>query len=136
MSSPEDRQPEVRVDKWLQIARVFKSRSQATHACELGRVKVNGSVVKAHRRLQLEDRIEVQQKDWTRIVVVKELHDKPVPKAQAAQLYEDQSPPRPAADPLSRLMRIPAVKRDRGAGRPTKRERRQLDRWRDSSEPT
>ncbi len=120
----------VRLDKWLQVARMFKTRSQATHACNLGRVTVNGTVAKPHRALALDDRIEVVQGDWARILVVKELRDRPVPKADAAQLYEDLSPPRPPRDSLERLLRRPAVRREKGAGRPTKKERRDIDRLR------
>jgi len=120
----------VRLDKWLQIARVFKTRSQATRACNLNRVEVNGQTAKAHRNLALEDRVEVELKDWKRILVVKELHDKPLPKAEAPRLYEDLSPPKPKLDPLERLMRQAPVKRERGAGRPSKRERRKLDKIR------
>ena len=65
----------VRLDKWLQVARVFKTRSQATRACNLNRVRVNGMPAKAHRNLALEDRVEIELGDWTRILVVKELHD-------------------------------------------------------------
>lgn len=122
---------DVRLDKWLQVARLFKTRSKAQHACELGRVKVNGSQVKPHRHLAIGDKVEVEQGDWTRIVVVKELKDKPTPKAEAAELYEDQSPPRPAADPLQRLMRRPPALRDPGAGRPTKKDRREMERFLD-----
>ena len=120
----------VRLDKWLQIARVFKTRSQATRACNLNRVEVNGQSAKAHRNLQLEDRVEIELKDWKRILVVKELHDKPLPKAEAPRLYEDLSPPKPKLDPLERLMRQAPVQRERGAGRPSKRERRKLDKIR------
>lgn len=119
----------VRLDKWLQVARMFKTRSQATHACELGRVQVNGQPAKAHRHLALGDRVELAQGDWQRVLVVKELRDKPGPKAEAANLYEDLSPPRPAPDPLARLMRRPPVLRERGTGRPTKKERREMDRF-------
>lgn len=119
---------DVRLDKWLQVARVFKTRSQATHACTLGRVKVNGQPAKPHRHLALEDRVEVEQGDWTRVLVVKTLRDRPLPKADAASLYEDLSPPRPVLDPFARLLRRPPVRRDPGAGRPTKKERRELDR--------
>jgi ribosome-associated heat shock protein Hsp15 len=127
----------VRLDKWLQVARMFKTRTQATHACDLGRVRVNGQPAKPHRQLALGDRIELTQGDWDRVLVVQELRDRPVPKAEAAKLYEDLSPPRPAPDPLARLMRRPLVTRDAGAGRPTKKERRELERWieADSSEP-
>lgn len=121
----------VRLDKWLQVARVFKTRSQATRACNLSKVRVNGQTAKAHRNLALEDHIEVEIGDWTRILVVKELHDKTLPKAEAARVLEDLSPPRPKPDELERLMRRRPVLRDKGAGRPSKKERRELDRLRD-----
>lgn len=120
----------VRLDKWLQVARVFKTRSQATRACTLNRVKVNGQSAKAHRKMALEDRVEVEVGDWTRVLIVKELHDRPLPKAEAAKVFEDQSPPKPELDPIFRLMRRTPVIRERGAGRPSKKERRELDRLR------
>ena len=107
---------------------MFKTRTQATHACELGRVLVNGQPAKAHRHLALGDRIELKQGEWQRVLVVQELRDRPVPKAEAAALYEDQSPPKPAPDAYARLLRRPPVLRDPGAGRPTKKERREMDR--------
>lgn len=119
----------VRLDKWLHVARMYKTRTQATHACELSRVQVNGQPAKAHRHLAPGDRIELSQGDWDRILIVKELKDKPVPKAEAALLYEDQSPPRPAADPLARLLRRPPSLREAGSGRPTKKDRREIERW-------
>jgi ribosome-associated heat shock protein Hsp15 len=119
----------VRLDKWLQVARVFKTRSQATHAVDLNRVRVNGQTVKPHRNLVPGDKIEVQIGDWTRVLIVKELRDKPVSKEEARTLFEDQSPPRPESDPLQRLLRRPPVRRDPGAGRPTKKERRDMERW-------
>lgn len=125
---------DVRLDKWLQVARVFKTRSQATKACNLSRVRVNGDISKAHRRLSLEDRIEVQKGDWKQILVVRELRDKPLPKKEAPRLYEDLSPPKPKRDPLQRLLRGAPVHRERGAGRPTKKQRREMDRWK-SQEP-
>ena len=119
----------VRLDKWLQVARVFKTRTQATHACDLGRVRVNGMPAKPHRNLAVGDRVEVEIGDWTRILLVRELRDRPVAKAEAASLYEDQSPPRPVLDPFERLMRRPPVLREAGAGRPTKKDRREQERW-------
>jgi len=118
---------DVRLDKWLQVARVFKTRSQATHACTLGRVRVNGQPAKPHRHLALEDRVEVEQGDWTRILVVKELRDRPLRKEEAAALFEDLSPPRPVLDAFQRLLRRPPVRRAPGAGRPTKKERREIE---------
>src|SRR5205807_5475864 len=97
----------VRLDKWLQVARMYKTRTQATHACDLGRVRVNGQPAKPHRNLSLGDRVELQQGDWERVLTVRELRDRPVPKAEAAGLYDDQSPPRPAPDPMRRLLSRP-----------------------------
>ena len=118
----------VRLDKWLQVARVFKTRSRATRACALGRVRVNGVVAKAHRPLNVGDEIVVKVGTWPRIVQVRVLRDKPVRKAEAADLYEDLTPPRP--EPVKPETGHGAVYREPGAGRPTKRERRDLDRWR------
>lgn len=109
---------------------MFKTRSQATRACKLGRVRVNGEITKPHRSLAEGDRIEVAKGDWQRVLEVKVLRDKPVPKAEAAELYVDHSPPPPPRDSLERLMARPAVRRERGKGRPTKKERRQIERLR------
>jgi ribosome-associated heat shock protein Hsp15 len=119
----------ARLDKWLNIACVFKTRSQATREVELNRVRVNGQTAKPHRNLVPGDRIEVEIGEWTRVLIVKELRDKPVSKEEARTLYEDLSPPRPESDPFRRLLRRPPVVREKGAGRPTKKERRDIDRW-------
>ncbi len=124
----------VRLDKWLQVARAFKTRTQATKACDLGRVTVNGQRAKPHRALQLGDRVEIEIGDWTRILVVRELAERPIAKAEVPRLFEDLSPPRPASDPLARLLRLPPGRRAPGAGRPTKRERRELERLRGEDE--
>ena len=120
----------VRLDKWLQVARVFKTRSQATRACSLNRVRVNGHAAKPHKQVQIDDRIEIEIRDWTRTLVVKELRDKPLPKAEAGRIFEDLTPPKPPIDPIERLSRRRPAEREAGQGRPTKRDRRLIDRWR------
>ena len=123
----------VRIDKWLFVARIYKTRALAQEACERSRVAVNGVAVKPHRQLALGDRIEAQVAgDWTRIVVVRELAEKTVAKSEIPRLFDDLSPPRPVADPLARLLRRPPVQREKGAGRPTKKDRRELDQWKRS----
>ncbi|HSL81978.1 MAG TPA: S4 domain-containing protein [Thermoanaerobaculia bacterium] len=123
---------DVRLDKWLQVARMFKTRSQATHACTLSRVRVNGQSAKPHKSVAVGDRIEIERGgDWTQVIVVRELRDKPLPKAEAAGLYDDESPPRPKLSEVERLMRRPPVQREPGKGRPTKKERRKMERWRE-----
>ena len=122
----------VRIDKWLFVARLYKSRALAQKACETSRVRVNGAVVKPHRILALGDRIEAEvAADWTRVVVVKELADRTLAKSEVPRLFEDLSPPRPAPDPLARLMRRKPVTREKGAGRPTKKDRREMEKFRD-----
>lgn len=116
------------------MARVFKTRTQATRACTLGRVIIDGGSAKPHRSVQLGDRLEIRFGDWNRILIVRELHDKPVPKARAREMYEDLSPPRPRLDPIDRIMREGAPRREPGSGRPTKRERRRIDRLRGEEE--
>ncbi|REJ79912.1 MAG: RNA-binding S4 domain-containing protein [Acidobacteria bacterium] len=121
----------VRVDKWLQVARVFKTRTAATRACTLGRVSVNGARAKPHKTLELEDTVQVEMKHgWERILIVKELRDKTLPKEQVSRIFEDQSLPRPQLSEMEKQQRRPPVQRDPGAGRPTKRDRRRLDRLR------
>ena len=120
----------VRLDKWLNVARCFKTRSQATKACSNSRVKVNGQTSKAHRNLVVGDRVEVEYRDWSRILIVKELHEKPIAKKDVPNIFEDLSPPKPVPDPLERLMRKAPVVRDPGQGRPSKKERREIERLR------
>lgn len=120
----------VRIDKWLHVARVYKTRSLATKACQLSRVRVNGVTVKPHRELRVGDRVEAEvTRDWTRVLEVRELADKTLPKAEVPRIFEDLSPPRPTTDPYSRALRRPPVARERGAGRPTKKQRREIDAW-------
>jgi ribosome-associated heat shock protein Hsp15 len=119
---------DARVDKWLQIVRAFKTRTQATRACNLGRVRINGTVAKPHKQICLEDRVEIRCEDWTRVLIVKGIRQKSVPKAIASQLYLDLSPPRPKQDPIDRILKGQPEQREPGSGRPTKKQRRSIDR--------
>ena len=109
---------------------MFKTRSQATKACQLNRVRVNGARAKPHRPLAVGDRVEVEKGDRLRILIVQELTGRPLPKAEVPRLYLDESPPPPAPDPLARLLRRSPVVREAGAGRPTKKQRREIERLR------
>ena len=113
----------IRVDKWLWAARVFKTRSLAATACDGGKVDVNDQAVKPAKALRPGDLIRVTLPHGRhRVLKVSALDDRRGPPAVARTLYEDLTPPEP---PRARWapppMRLP------GAGRPTKRERRQLD---------
>ncbi len=120
----------VRLDVWLNVACLFKTRSQARVACARGRVRVNGQAAKPHRLLRVGDEVEFEQGDWQRVYEVKKLEDHSLARHQARLLYEDLSPPRPRRDPLERILNAPPGRRERGAGRPTNRDRRTIERIR------
>jgi ribosome-associated heat shock protein Hsp15 len=115
----------VRIDRWLCAARVYKSRTQATQACVGGRVKVNEEGVKPHHGLRVGDRVHAQTERGPRILEVKALAEKRLSAALARELFLDHSPP-----PEARPLRVRMPQRAPGAGRPTKRERRDLERFR------
>ena len=110
--------------------RLAKTRSQASDACKGGHVRVNGEKVKPAQSLKVGDQVRVRRSDgWERIVTVTRLIAKRVGPPVAAACYLDQSPPPPA-----REFAGPVAVRDRGAGRPTKRDRREVDRLRGAAE--
>lgn len=114
----------VRVDQWLWAVRLFKSRSLAASACKAGHVRVNGERAKPAQTVSIGDGVEVRGGPRTRVVIVRQELVRRVgaPLAQAA--YEDHSPPPPPPG----VFEVPV--RERGAGRPTKRERREITRLR------
>lgn len=114
---------EVRLDKWLWAARCFKTRGVAADACDAGHVKVNGNSAKPSKAIRMGDRIEAHTPGGQRVFEVIALSDKRGPAAQARALYVDHSPPPPPRDDTM-------VVRDRGAGRPSKRELRQIQKLR------
>jgi ribosome-associated heat shock protein Hsp15 len=116
----------TRVDRWLWAVRLYKTRSAATDACKGGHVKVNGAPAKAATAVRIGDRVAARVHDRDRDLEVVRVIDKRVGAAVAAECVVDHSPPPPPPE-LTR----PAFVRDPAAGRPTKRDRRQLDRFRD-----
>jgi ribosome-associated heat shock protein Hsp15 len=116
----------VRVDKWLWAARVFKTRSLASHACDGGKVDVNAQAVKPAKAVRPGDVVQVTlPQGRRRILKVTALDDRRGSPAVARGLFEDLTPPEPP-----RPLWTPPPRRAPGAGRPTKRERRDLDRLR------
>lgn len=115
----------VRVDVWLWAVRAAKTRSAATAACRAGHVRVRGERAKAADRVRAGDEVRLRVAGFDRILIVREPLAKRVSAPRAAEALEDRSPPRP-----SPLEAPASVRRDRGAGRPTKRERREIDRLR------
>jgi ribosome-associated heat shock protein Hsp15 len=115
----------VRADAWVWAVRLYKSRTQATTACRAGHVRVNGDRAKAATHVKVGDRVVVRIGGIDRVVEVKQLLLKRVGAEPAAAAYIDHTP----APPPPEFVAPPSI-RDRGTGRPTKKERRQLDRLR------
>ena len=118
----------VRVDKWLWAVRVFKTRRQATDACTAGQIRINGDVAKPASKVKVGDVVQAARRDRTIIYVARELLEKRVSALLAAAAVEDRSPPPPKKqDHLDLLV---FAQRDRGSGRPTKKDRRAIDKLR------
>ena len=115
---------ETRVDRWLWAVRLLKTRSAATDVCKAGHVKVNGTVAKPATTVRVGDRVEAFVHARQRVLEVVQIIDNRVSAPVAAEGVIDHSPPAPPRDTTWVAPRLP------GSGRPTKRERRQLDRFR------
>ena len=116
--------PDVRIDKWLWAARFFKSRTLAAAACIGGKVDVNDAAAKPSRAVRPGDLLRVTLPRVRRIVRVTALAERRGGASEAAALYDDLTPPPPPREARS----APAAYRPPGAGRPTKLERRRIDR--------
>lgn len=120
----------VRVDKWLWSVRIFKSRTLATDTCKKGRVKVNGAVVKPSYLLTREEVVDVKKNGFNLTFKVVDLLQKRVGAAIAQSCYQDLTP----AEELNKYKdwyvgKASAEMRERGTGRPTKRDRRQIEEY-------
>jgi ribosome-associated heat shock protein Hsp15 len=118
----------VRIDKWLWAVRLYKTRGLATEACRGGHVSIGGQQVKPSRTVRVEDVITARTGEILRTVKVTGLIERRVGSKVVAKFLEDQTP----ASEYLRVMRekeaaASVPQRDKGAGRPTKRERRQME---------
>jgi len=120
----------VRVDAWLWAVRVTKTRSAATAACKAGHVRVNEERAKPAQSVKIGDEVRIRLDGIERTYIVRGLLVKRVGAPIAVTLYDDLTPP-----PPPREERPVTVIRDRGAGRPTKRDRRELEKLRGREEP-
>ena len=120
----------VRMDKWLWAARLFKTRSLAADAIKGGKVKVEGNPIKPSREVKEGDVIQVQIDQLHKVVQVKTVIKNRVSAKQVPEVYTDLTP----KEEYERIEFMHAYKaewRDRGAGRPTKKERRMIERMKD-----
>jgi len=114
----------TRVDRWLWAVRLTKTRPDAAEACRGGHVRVNDRPAKPSTSVVSGDRVHARLGERTRIVEVVRVIQKRVGAADAVSCYLDRTPPAPPSTTIA------VAVRDRGAGRPTKRERRALEKWR------
>lgn len=122
----------VRVDKWLWSVRIFKSRTIAANACKTGKVKVNDKTVKPSTTIEREDLIEVKKNGFNFQFKVIDLIQKRVGAPIAQTCYEDLTP----AEELNKyhdwyIGKSQPEKREKGAGRPTKKERRNIEQFKE-----
>jgi ribosome-associated heat shock protein Hsp15 len=115
---PSDRH---RIDLWLKLVCLFKHRGDATEACKGGHVKLNGARVKPAATVKAGDVVEFYASTQYRKVIVQAMPEGNVSKEVARTMYIDETPVQPRADPSAGLYR------ERGAGRPTKRDRRDIE---------
>ncbi|MFK0155600.1 RNA-binding S4 domain-containing protein [Streptomyces sp. NPDC090499] len=115
----------VRIDSWIWAVRLVKTRSLGATACRGGHVQVNGERVKPAHSVRVGDEVRLRHEGRERVVIVKRLIRKRVGAPVAAVCYIDNSPPPPPREAFSAI-----GIRDRGTGRPTKRDRRELERLR------
>ena len=117
---------DVRVDKWLWAVRIFKTRSQATEACRKGHVSIGDLPVKASRTLNPGEIIKVRKPPLVRSFKVLELAQKRMSAKLAVNFVEDVTPPE-ELEILEMQKNMRWITREKGTGRPTKKERRDLD---------
>jgi ribosome-associated heat shock protein Hsp15 len=115
----------ARVDSWTWAVRLFRTRSLATASCRAGHVRVNGERAKSAQPVRIGDEVRVRSAGFDRVFVVSRIVTKRVGASVAAECFIDQTPPPP---PREEVALTPV--RERGAGRPTKRERRDIEKLR------
>ncbi len=114
---------QTRIDRWLTATRIFKSRTLAQQACDAGHVRINDAPARPSSLVKIGDEVRAFAPRGTTVLVVKGIAEKRLSAALAQLLFEDNSPPPP---PKEERVAV----RERGAGRPTKSDRRALSRLR------
>ncbi len=120
----------IRIDKWLWALRIYKTRTQAGEACKGGKVKIDGQNAKASREVKVGDIIEIQQKGILRKVQIVKAVKNRVSAKLVPELLKDLTPAE-EYEKLEMLNQLNQEKRDRGIGRPTKKDRRTISKLKD-----
>ncbi len=120
----------IRIDKWLWAVRLFKTRTLASTACEQGKISINDQPAKASRVVKAGDMIRIRRTGLTRVFKVKGLTGNRVAAKLVMDYCDELTPPEELEAYRNRSKRM-TIFRDPGTGRPTKRERRDLDEYMD-----
>ena len=136
MANEENKDESTRLDIWLWSTRLYKTRTIASDACKNNRITINGQKGKPSRQVRVGDRIQVDRGPMTQEVEVKDILSKRVGAKLVPDFLIDHTPPEEyeRAASVRRTNRMAAPERDAGAGRPTKKERRELDQLMDETE--
>ena len=123
---------QMRLDKWLKVARIFKTRSQAAEACEQRRVKVNGQTVKPAKTVRAGDEVTIRFGKHFRTLHIQEITQRSLPAARARELYHEEKPElsEESLEMIEFVKKMDRKFRPKSKGRPTKKERRQLEKLR------
>jgi ribosome-associated heat shock protein Hsp15 len=116
----------VRLDKWLWAVRLYKTRALAADACRLGKISFEGNVAKASKEVKVGDKYEINLNQLHKIVEVKEVLSNRV-SAKMVENYMIDLTPQEEYERIELTRKFAFEKRDRGVGRPTKKERRDID---------
>ena len=120
----------TRIDKWLWAVRIFKTRTLASEACSGGKIKIDGTAVKASRDIKAGDIIQISKGMIKYIYRVKNTAEKRMGAKLVPDFLEDMTPEEELAK-LKSAQKQPIQTREKGQGRPTKRERRNMDKFRE-----
>ena len=121
----------VRLDRWLMAARFYKTRTQAAKACEGRKVKVNGITAKPHKSIHMGDQIVVHHRGRYRNIEVMGLAQRGLPPKVARELYQEDVKQIHSEVDLDIIKMTTKMHRPKYKGRPTKKERREIDKFRD-----
>ena len=120
----------TRIDKWLCAVRIFKTRALASEACTGGKVKIDGTAVKASRNIKKNDIVQVRKGIIKYVYKVRKIAEKRMGAKLISEFLEDTTPEEELAK-LKSAKKQPIQTREKGQGRPTKRERRKIDQLRE-----
>jgi ribosome-associated heat shock protein Hsp15 len=126
MDAKKENKEKLRIDKYLWAIRIFKTRSLATDACKGGKVKLNAQSIKPSYEVKVGDVFHIQKGPERKVVKVLSLLHQRVDAKTAVLHYEDLTPKEDLVSYKS-AFHIPVLRRDRGSGRPTKKDRREID---------